>query len=82
MGGRPPDVSDMEILEAIYSHADPVLSTKEVSEQVEIGEQGTYQRLKVLEEEGLIESKRIGRAIAWWLTIEGKKTMKEVKDDS
>jgi repressor of nif and glnA expression len=72
MAGRKPTVSDEEILRVFAESADPVLSAKEASDHLPIGKQGTYQRLRELDEAGLLASKKIGPSRAWWLTEKGK----------
>jgi biotin operon repressor len=72
MAGRKRTVSDREILLVFKEAADPVLSAPEVSEELPIGETGTYKRLRELREEGLLASKKIGQGRAWWLTDEGR----------
>ncbi|WP_247010815.1 hypothetical protein [Halorientalis litorea] len=67
-GGRIPRVSDEDLLDVFRSTADPVLSTAEVADAVPIKRRGTLNRLQSLEEDGELESKRIGgRNTVWWL---------------
>lgn len=73
MAGRSPTVSDKEILSIFADAADPVLSAPEVADQLSIGEQGTYQRLRELEEKGALDSKKIARGRAWWITGRGER---------
>ena len=72
MAGRSPTVSDEEILAVFEQAADPVLSAPEVADRLRIGEQGTYQRLRELEEKGAVDSKKIARGRAWWITEAGE----------
>lgn len=65
--GREPTVSDQEIIDVFSEAADPVLTTKEVSEMIGLGRRGTFDRLKRLAEEGEIEMKKVGETGAvWW----------------
>lgn len=65
--GRTPQITDDEILAVFRGSPDPVLSTGEVSSEVEITHRGVRDRLEKLEEEGKLESKKVGaRAIVWW----------------
>jgi len=67
-GGRNPRVTDTDLLDVFRSTTDPVLSTAEVADAVPIKRRGTLNRLRRLEEEGRLESKRIGgRNTVWWL---------------
>jgi len=65
--GREPTVSDEDILEVFRQATDPVVTTKEVSEAINLGRRGTLDRLKSLEDDNQIRKKRIGeKAIVWW----------------
>lgn len=67
--GRKPTVSDSEILDVFREASDPVLTTKEVAEQLDIGQRGTFDRLNKLVESGEIEMKKVGKTGAvWWYT--------------
>lgn len=66
--GRKPRVSDEELLAIFRDSDDPVLIAKEVAENVAIGRRAVYDRLGKLEEQGLLESKKLGgRTTVWWL---------------
>jgi len=66
--GREPTVSDEAILAVFEESVDPVLTTSEVSEKIDIGHRGTYDRLKRLAAEGRLESKKVGDSgVVWWL---------------
>ena len=65
--GRPTDISDEEILAVFRSSSDPVLTTKEVASQFDITHRGVRDRLEKLDDQGVIESKKVGaRAKVWW----------------
>ncbi len=65
--GRRPEITDEEILAVFRSSADPVLTTGEVASEFEITHRGVRDRLEKLEEEGILESKKVGaRAKIWW----------------
>lgn len=65
--GRKPTVTDEEILDVFTSASDPVLTTREVADELDLGRRGTLKRLKNLEEEGLLKSKKdSGRNTVWW----------------
>jgi Mn-dependent DtxR family transcriptional regulator len=65
--GREPTVSDEDILEVFQEAKDPVLTTREVAETIDIGHRGTYDRLKRLAEDDLIVQKKVGDSGAvWW----------------
>lgn len=81
MAGRKPRVSDSEILQVLADAADPVHSAKEISESLDIGERGTYNRLQDLEGKALVKSKKIGQGRAWWLTDRGRAYIAGEPDD-
>ena len=70
MAGRPPDVTDEEILCVFQESDDPVLFTGDVADELPIGHNGTRMRLTELEEEGHLKKKQRGKAIVCWLAEE------------
>ena len=65
--GRKPRVSDDDILDVFRQASDPVLTTAEVADRVDIGHRGTYDRLQKLADEGVLEMKKVGDSGAvWW----------------
>lgn len=65
--GRKPTDTDDDILELFRESDDPVLSTREVADQLSISRRATYERLRKLSEEGKLEAKKIGgRSFVWW----------------
>ncbi len=66
--GPDPSVTDDELLRVFRDHADPVLSTREVTEQVSLKRRTVYNRLSALEEAGQLRAKQIGgRNTVWWI---------------
>lgn len=76
-GGRKETVDDREILGLFREDDDPVLFTQEVAQEIGFSSQGTLPRLHNLAEEGLLESKKGGRSIVWWLTQDGQEYLGE-----
>ncbi|TKX68844.1 winged-helix domain-containing protein [Halorubrum sp. SP9] len=65
--GRKPTVSDEEILAVFEKAEDPVLMSDEVAESLPIGRRAVYNRLRSLEEQGFLQSKKTGaRSTVWW----------------
>jgi Fe2+ or Zn2+ uptake regulation protein len=65
--GRKPTVSDEEILAVFEKAEDPVLMADEVAESLPIGRRAVYNRLRSLESEGFLRSKKTGaRSTVWW----------------
>lgn len=58
--------SDDEYLDAVREH-EPA-ATSEVAETVGVARQSADYRLRQLEDEGMVRSKRIGNSLAWSLT--------------
>lgn len=66
-GGRKPRVSDTDLLDVFRSTSDPVLSTREVTDELPIKRRATLNRLQSLKDAGVLESKQIGgRNTVWW----------------
>ena len=65
--GRKPMVSDEEILAVFVNAEDPVLMADEVAESLPIGRRAVYNRLRSLEDQGVLQSKKTGaRSTVWW----------------
>lgn len=68
--GRPPDVDDDEILEALEeatSNGQPVAIAGDVADRLPIKEQATLRRLQELESAGEVESLEVGVGYVWWI---------------
>lgn len=71
MAGRPPDVSDNEILEQVALVHGPATSG-EIADGLSIGRGGVNKRLPDLVADGLLYKKQVGaNAIVYWLTEAG-----------
>ena len=65
--GRKPTVSDDEILNVFHNSPDPVLTAPEIAEQFSISRRGILDRLRNLEDDGILRSKKVGgRRTVWW----------------
>lgn len=66
--GRPPEVTDEEILDVFRRADEPFLIASEVADELPIGRRGVYGRLDTLHEDGTLGRKKIGgRGTGWWL---------------
>lgn len=66
--GRRQTVSDQEILEVIKSSTDPVLTTREVAESIDMTRRGTLPRLQDLHDRGFVKRKKVGKSgLVWWI---------------
>ena len=69
--GRPPRVSDEEILEVFRRAETPVLTTTQAADRLPIGSRGLLTRLDRLVEEGRLERMAVGpRGQVWWIPEE------------
>lgn len=65
-----PVIDDDEIIEAVREH-EPA-ATSEVGDAVGLQRQNADYRLRQLEEEGRVSSKKVGNSLAWSLTDSGR----------
>jgi len=73
MVGRKPTVSDSEIIQFLINSDDPFLTTGEVANLAGFStNSGANKRLTELESQGYVESKNVGRGLAWWVTDAGR----------
>lgn len=70
--GRPNRVPKEAILKRLKDLEHPCVVAKEVAESLDITEPGMYKRLRKLQNEGLVGTRKLGQARAWWLTEEGE----------
>lgn len=65
--GRDPTITDDEILDVFRSSSDPVFTAAELASELPIGRRGILDRLKDLEADGILKSKKVGgRSKIWW----------------
>jgi predicted transcriptional regulator len=68
MAGREKQVSDNELLAAVALSSDPVVSTGEVADFFGMTTQGIGNRLRKLNDEELLRTKKAGNARIWWIS--------------
>lgn len=77
MAGRPPTVDAEKVMRAIALHPEPVVTARDIHEQIGLKPDGARERLKQLVEEGYLEMKRPGRsALVFWMTDAGRALLK------
>lgn len=77
--GRPPRKSAAEVCKAVALHPEPVVTAKDIHEQLEMSPDGAFDRLKKLAEQGYLDSKEPGAsAVVFWLTDKGKAELSDV----
>jgi hypothetical protein len=65
--GRDPKVADEDILNLFQETSDPVLTTSEVAEKLDIGHRGTFDRLERLADDDELKMKKVGHSgVVWW----------------
>lgn len=65
-------MSDVDILQYIADSDDPVVGTTEVADEFAYSTNyGASKRLKQMEEDGYLASKKLGQVPAWWITDAG-----------
>jgi len=81
VAGRKPTVEDKEFLHVLRNASDPVLSTEEIRSAVGFStSSGVTDRLKPLQDQGFVNSKKIGPNYAWWLTDAGRARLDDLDD--
>ena len=64
---RTVSVSDQEILDSFSKSKGPIATVSDLEEQLPIQSDSIRVRLKQLEGEGVVRSKKVGaRAVVWW----------------
>jgi predicted transcriptional regulator len=70
--------SETQYLSAVARHPDPVVTTTEIAEELNLTQQAVYNAFQNLESEGLMQSKKVGsRSKVWWLSIQGRSVYTE-----
>lgn len=65
--GRKPTISDDEILDVFREASEPVLTTQEVANAIDMSRRGTFDRLQKLADTDTIVMKKVGETGAvWW----------------
>ena len=80
--GEDTSVSDKELLRIFAMSPDPVLSAPEISEHLPISNQAVNKRLRRMERDETLKSKKVGSAAkVYWLTEEGKSQLAKLEFD-
>jgi predicted transcriptional regulator len=77
MGNR--GTSDTEVLSAIRGHYAPAVGTSDIAEAAGVSRQAADNRLRNLEDDGLVESYKAGRTLVWYLTNAGKRYLDDIE---
>jgi len=77
--GRPPRLSDGDVLRIVALHHEPVVSSKDIHEEMDMTQRGANKRLQRLVDDGLLAKKEVGSsAMVFWLTDDGKEALNDV----
>jgi len=77
--GRPPRKSAAEVCRAVALHPEPVVTAKDIHDQLDMSPDGALDRLQKLEAKGYVQSKEAGAsAVVFWLTDKGKRELNDV----
>lgn len=76
MGGRPPKVSDEEVVKAIVLHPEPVVSAMDIHEDLDMSPRGMGKRLNAMVDDNYLNSKTVGSsAKVYWLSDKGRQLL-------
>jgi len=65
--------TQLEYLEVLVNHSDPVVTTGEIAEVRGVSKQAAYNALEKLHEKGLLGKKQVGaRSVVYWSTPEAR----------
>ena len=78
---RSRETSNEEFLVEFYLHDDPALVAIEAADVLNMTRQGLHDRLKELEDNGMLHSKKPGRDRIYWLTEDGQHAAREALRD-
>jgi predicted transcriptional regulator len=65
--------TDDEVMAAIQDHRSPAVGTADIADAVGVSRQAVDRRLRDLEDDGLVDSDKVGRSRIWWVTDAGKR---------
>jgi len=76
MSGRPPTVSAQEVIRAIALHTEPVVTARDINDELGLEPDSARERLKALVDDGYLGSKKAGSsALVFWLTEKGRRKL-------
>lgn len=70
--GPDPTADRKSILKALALAYPPVLGTSDIAERTGVSRQAADQRLRRMADDGLVDTRKIGRVRVWWITNNGK----------
>lgn len=77
--GRPPRNSPAEVCRVVALHPEPVVSSGDIYEQLNLTQDGALDRLHTLVDQGYLDRKSVGSSgMVFWLTDKGREELNEV----
>lgn len=76
--GASSGTSDEEVLSAIDTHYSPAVGTSDIAEMVGVSRQAADNRLRGLQEDGLVKKYKVGRSVVWYLTSAGARYLEDI----
>ena len=70
--GPDPTADRKSILKVLALAYSPVLGTSDIAEKTGVSRQAADQRLRRMADDGLVDTRKIGRSRVWWITSRGK----------
>ena len=70
--GPSPSVSDEALLRAVLEAYPPALGTPDVAEKIDLSGEATRRHLSRLEEDGYLNTDKLGSVRVWWVTPDGR----------
>ena len=64
--------TNRQILKEIRNHYSPAVGASEIADRIEVSRQTVDRHLRELDDEGLVNTRKIGRVRVWWLSDEGR----------
>mgnify|MGYP002338732209 CR=1 FL=1 len=69
--------TNKQILREIRNHYSPAVGASEVADRIDVSRQTVDRHLRELADEGLVNTRKIGRVRVWWLSNDGRKRIDE-----
>jgi len=71
------EATDERILRAIRDAYPPAVGTSDIADELGVSRQAVDRHLRELVDKGYVNTSKIGRSRAWWLSDEGRKKLAE-----
>lgn len=69
--------NDLMYIREIAAAPDPVVTSTELGDRLDVTQQSAHSKLQSLEEKGFVRKRKVGsKAVVWWLTTDGRDVYK------